>query len=319
MGRFDQKMREVERSLAKLAGNKAQAAKFRKGLEKKVQQAAVKAQPKIIQKLVKSRQTGWVNDPGPKGGAILVERDTGCVLLDFLGKEIRGPKVSLPSTPALNKSTFLQNLKAVEGFATHMYKDTANNVTVGIGLLLRSADEAKKLQFVIRGTNQPAIPKQIENAFNTVKNSNINPNLGASAFKPVTNIEILQVEAENKAKAAMGDFLRQLRASNFFPNFDTYPITVQMGLLYQVSLIKTHRDRAGDPPGRREAAGDVGHRQGFPTPAGGSPTRPERRLPKAFGRCRPRLAMPGIATPRAPGRKPWEAVSMSLYQRDLVV
>ncbi len=40
----------------------------------------------------------------------------------------------------------------------------------------------------------------------------------------------------------------------------------------------THRDRVGDPPGRREAAGDVGHRQGFPTPSGGSPRRAERRL-----------------------------------------
>ena len=37
----------------------------------------------------------------------------------------------------------------------------------------------------------------------------------------------------------------------------------------------THRDRAGDPSGqrarhragRREAAGDAGHRQGFPTPS----------------------------------------------------
>ncbi len=37
----------------------------------------------------------------------------------------------------------------------------------------------------------------------------------------------------------------------------------------------THSDRAGDPPGRREAAGDAGHRQGFPTPSGGSPARPE--------------------------------------------
>ncbi len=80
----------------------------------------------------------------------------------------------------------------------------------------------------------------------------------------------------------------------------------------------THRDRAGDPPGRREAAGDAGHRQGFPTPSAesptaGSPERPERRLPKAFGRRRARLAMPGIAAPRAPSRKPWEAVSMSHY------
>ena len=60
------------------------------------------------------------------------------------------------------------------------------------------------------------------------------------------------------------------------------------------------------------------HRQGFPTSSGGSPARPERRLPKAFGRRRPWLAMPRIAAPRAPGRKPWEAVSMSHYQRSLV-
>ncbi len=89
----------------------------------------------------------------------------------------------------------------------------------------------------------------------------------------------------------------------------------------------THRDRAGDPSGqgagRREAAGDAGHRQGFPTPSGnsptaGSPARPERRLPQilwtgAFGLRRAWLPMSRIATPRAPGRKPWEAVSMSQY------
>ncbi len=48
----------------------------------------------------------------------------------------------------------------------------------------------------------------------------------------------------------------------------------------------THRDRAGDPPGRRGAAGDVGHRQGFPTPPavrprdrhGGFPNLVDRRF-----------------------------------------
>ncbi len=63
----------------------------------------------------------------------------------------------------------------------------------------------------------------------------------------------------------------------------------------------THRDRAGDPPGRREAAGDAGHRQGFPTPSGGSPARPERRLPKAFGRRRPPVASLGHS-PARPAR-----------------
>ncbi len=84
----------------------------------------------------------------------------------------------------------------------------------------------------------------------------------------------------------------------------------------------THRDRAGDPSGqgagRREAAGDAGQRQGFPTPSGGSPARPERRLPKAFGRRPAWLAMSRIATPRAPCRKPWETVSMGHYQGPLV-
>ncbi len=84
----------------------------------------------------------------------------------------------------------------------------------------------------------------------------------------------------------------------------------------------THRDRAGDPSGqragRRETAGDAGHRQGFPTPdhspAAGSPARPERRLPKAFGRritlrWGAWLAMPCIAA---------EPVSMGHYRRSLV-
>ncbi len=50
----------------------------------------------------------------------------------------------------------------------------------------------------------------------------------------------------------------------------------------------THRDRAGDlsgqGAGRRQAAGDAGHRQGLPTPAAicptaGSPARPEAASP----------------------------------------
>ncbi len=75
----------------------------------------------------------------------------------------------------------------------------------------------------------------------------------------------------------------------------------------------THRDRAGDPPGRRKAAGDAGHRQGFPTPSGGSPARPERRFPKAFGqervarRCGTSEAMRDAVRPRA--RKSWEAAT----------
>ncbi len=80
----------------------------------------------------------------------------------------------------------------------------------------------------------------------------------------------------------------------------------------------THGDRLCSPSGRREAAGDAVHRQGFPTPSDGLHKRPERRLLKAFGRRRARLAMHRIATPRAPSQKSWEAVSMGHYQCSLV-
>ncbi len=62
----------------------------------------------------------------------------------------------------------------------------------------------------------------------------------------------------------------------------------------------THRDRVGGSSGRRKVAGDAAHRQNFSTPSDGPHTRPQRRLTKAFGRRRPRFAMPRIATAHAP-------------------
>ena len=82
---------------------------------------------------------------------------------------------------------------------------------------------------------------------------------------------------------------------------------------YQGSLIMTYRDRVCSSSGRRKPAGDAGHRQGFSTPADGLHRRPVRRLSKAFGRRRVRLAMPCIAATNAPSRKPWKAVSMGHY------
>ncbi len=53
----------------------------------------------------------------------------------------------------------------------------------------------------------------------------------------------------------------------------------------------THRDRVGDPPGRRGAAGDVGHRQGLPTPQGSPlPVRPRDRNGGFPNSCGPGLS-----------------------------
>ena len=233
MGKFDQKMREIERSLAKLTGNRAQAARFRKGLEKKIQQAAVKALPKIAEKLVKSGRAGWANDPG-QSGAVLVQRGTGCVLQDPKGKVIKRTRpVTHPVTPGINEGAFIQHLKDAgnELFVPYMYKDKKEFVTVGIGHLLKNPDMAKLIPFVERGTNKSAHENHIINAFNKVKNSPISGQAGYLKFKPLTNIVISEAEAESLAMKDMLQFIQILRSEMNFPEFDTYPETAKMGLL----------------------------------------------------------------------------------------
>ena len=46
----------------------------------------------------------------------------------------------------------------------------------------------------------------------------------------------------------------------------------------------THRDRPCGPSGRREAAGDAGHRQGFPTPPAVRPRDRNDGFPESCGR-----------------------------------
>jgi hypothetical protein len=107
----------------------------------------------------------------------------------------------------------------------------AHGPKINLEVLLRDASDAKKLPFVIKGTNTPAHPVHIENAFNAVKNSSTSGAAGAAAFEPLTNIEISLAEATIRALNAMDDFIHQLTSSNFFPEFGTYPTTVQMGVL----------------------------------------------------------------------------------------
>ncbi len=233
MTKFDQQMRDVERSIAKLTGNKTQATQFRRKLETKVQQAAAKAQPKIVQSLVKSGRAGWANDPDTPGGAVLVERGTGCVLLDPKGKTIQRPnRVSHLPTSGINEMAFIQHLKDAgnELYVPYMYLDDQNNVTVGIGSLLEDVAEAKLLKFVERGTNKRAHSKHIENAYNKVQNSGLAGSIH-TVFEPLTSIEISEAVAVIKATKDMQVFLNELKRQRFFKELDTFPVPAKMGLL----------------------------------------------------------------------------------------
>lgn len=242
-GRFDEAMRAVERSAAKLTGSRAKARAFRKRVETKIRQVAAKAEPVVIENLIKSGRAGWANDPDTPGGAVLVERGTGCVLLGPQGKVIRRKQpVVHPVTPAIDQGRFIQHLRTpgIELYVPYMYLDRKGYVTVGIGHLLETAEDAKKLRFFERGTNKPAHPQHVENAFNKVKNSGLTGS-EYHVFKPLTSIEVSEADAVNQAMKHLEVFLNELKRQSFFREFDTFPVAAKMGLLdmiYTLGLTK---------------------------------------------------------------------------------
>jgi hypothetical protein len=111
-----------------------------------------------------------------------------------------------------------------------MYRDDNGNVTVGIGELLRTADEAKRLTFTRRGTNIRASAKQIELDFNNVKTAAVSSNSEAPVYQQFTMLEFTEPRAEARALVRMKEFVGFLRGT-YYPEFDTYPVLVKMGLL----------------------------------------------------------------------------------------
>ena len=211
------------------------------------QQAAVRTEAVIVKELVTKKRAGWVNEPG-KSHAVLVEARTGCLVLDSKRKVITKPKTTLPPKPGINQSAFLRHLKdpEVENFVPHMYLDSEGNVTVGIGTLLPDAATAETLPFVRRGSNVAATSQEIKRDFNSVKNSGLT-NTRAPGFRHLTNIDLSEAESELKALTDMKDFIRIIRSSDNFPEFDTYLVAAKMGLLDMVYTLGAKRTRERFP------------------------------------------------------------------------
>ncbi len=234
MSKFDQDMRRIERSVARLTGDPRAAASFRKELVAAAHATATTAQPAIVDHLVKTGKAGFANNPA-RNKALLVERDTGCILLGAKDQPIVGPRVAHARTPPLDKGRFVQHLKDPgegENFVPHMYLDTKGNVTVGIGTKLETVQEAMSLPFVDRGTVTRAHSKHIENAYNLVKSATPGP--GADSFESLTHIDLSEADATILALDTIDAFLAEILRRHSFHEYDSYPETAKLGLLDMV-------------------------------------------------------------------------------------
>ena len=197
-----------------------------------------------IGRLVSIGRAGWASLPPATpvpglsipGGAksILVLRASGCVLLADDGKPItRTTEVTFTRADRIDRGRFRQHVAVHETSVPYMYLDTVGKVTVGLGHLIENAAAAKQLPFVTRKAPgpgrppHPAHPAHIANAFNRVLNSG---RTGAhTKFRDLTHIELSPIAIETLFGDDFATFVSQLNSA--FPEFETYPAGVQLGML----------------------------------------------------------------------------------------
>ncbi len=223
--------RSQARALGKKIEARAQQVARRASRGAGSQQAAAKTDAEIAKDLVAQKRAGWVNEPG-KSRAVLVEPKTGCLVLDSKGKVITKSKITLSSKPGIDIPAFLQHLKTpgIEDFLPYMYRDTNGNVTVGIGFLLDEPKDAFPLNFIKFNPIANATPREIEEAFDAVKNAPVPFDTVATAFEHLTDIRISEAEAETRALDKMDEFLGFI-TQTYFPEFHTFPVLAKMGHL----------------------------------------------------------------------------------------
>lgn len=122
---------------------------------------------------------------------------------------------------------FKEHLKFSEGNIPHMYLDTVGKVTVGVGNMMPTAADAKKLKFVNRVTGKEATAEEIQADFDAV--SKRTKGLLAHNYKSDTKLDLPSIEVDKLLDARIEDFKRKL--ADKFPDFSTYPQAVQFALL----------------------------------------------------------------------------------------
>ena len=130
----------------------------------------------------------------------------------------------------MNDAEYLKKLKDFEGYSEHMYLDSKGHVTIGVGIMLPSADKAKSsgLAFTNRDTKKKATADEIVADYDCVKGATKGM-WPPSKYKPFTKLDAstasLKKELDNRLKIAADD------RKAFYSDFAKLPSTVQYAIL----------------------------------------------------------------------------------------
>lgn len=127
-------------------------------------------------------------------------------------------------------ANMLANEKNFEGNIAYMYLDSVGNVTVGVGKLLGSVNNATSLPFVFKSDGSAAAAQDITTDYNNVKAQQ--PNNPASYYDQFTTLKLNQSYIDAQLTSDLSAFIQQLE--NQFAGFDNFPAPAQEGLVDMV-------------------------------------------------------------------------------------
>lgn len=118
-----------------------------------------------------------------------------------------------------------------EGNIQHMYLDTGGRVTVGIGNLIDTVEQAQRLPFVRKEDQQPADEEEIRGDWETVKDHQELAASGAAAFAELTSLMLTHEAIAELLVRTLRANEQQLKRIPEFSAFDTWPADAQLALL----------------------------------------------------------------------------------------
>lgn len=156
------------------------------------------------------------------------------------------PVIATPVTETL-KAKLRSKLKLYENKIEYMYLDTRGFVTVGVGHMMATAEDAKKIAFVKAASGSPATKKEIEDEYALIKSKPFGMSYPARKFKPFTKLKLTDAtinEITNKHIASFESELKQIYGAT---EFNTHPENVKLALFDMIFNLGMPKLKSGYP------------------------------------------------------------------------
>jgi len=138
-------------------------------------------------------------------------------------------KTPVPTTEAL-KAKLRSKLEQYEGRVEHMYLDTKGFVTVGVGHMMPSSEEAKKVAFINAVSGAAATKKEIEDEFALIKSKPFGAAYNYRRFKSYTKLKLSDSTINEITNKHIVIFEGELKRIYGAAEFKTHPKNVKLTL-----------------------------------------------------------------------------------------